>query len=89
MPTREELEEEHRLERAADELLHQDARERGYIAPSGRGFTKYARDLGITPRDTLARIYAHESVGWSEDELSDLTVETGTHGHRRRQSSTE
>jgi hypothetical protein len=81
-------EDERLLERAADALLHADAVERGFIMPSGRGFTRYAKDLGITPRDTLARIYLHESVGWSEDELSDLAVETTTHA-RRRKASTE
>jgi hypothetical protein len=49
-----------RLEAEADSLLRQDAEEQGFIKDNGRGFSAYARSVGITTKKTLETTYKHE-----------------------------
>ena len=72
------------LERAADALLLEDARRLGFIRPSGRGYTKYARSIGIVTRDVQARTYLHEKVGFDDRRLDELAHESPTKAHQRR-----
>ncbi len=56
----------------ADELLRQDARERGFINGKGRGYAAYARSIGITTKKILETIYKHEKVGFTEEQMAAL-----------------
>ena len=80
-------EESARLEREADLILKQDARDQGFIAPSGRGYTKYAREMGITTADTLDRTYKHEAVGFSEEQIDHIANESETSAIKRRRQA--
>lgn len=51
-----------RLEAEADALLKQDAKASGFIKDNGRGFSAYARSIGITTRKTLETTYKHEAA---------------------------
>ena len=51
-----------RLEAEADRLLKQDAKDSGFIKPNGRGFSAYARSIGITTKKTLETTYKHEAA---------------------------
>lgn len=51
-----------RLEAEADRLLKADAKERGFIRENGRGFSAYARSIGITTRKILETTYKHEAA---------------------------
>lgn len=50
------------LEAEADKLLKQDARDQGFIKENGRGFSAYARAVGITTKKTLETTYKHEAA---------------------------
>lgn len=76
--------ESRRLEALADDILKKDAKRRGFVAPTGRGYTKYERDAGITSESGLRRVYEHEAVGFSEEELDHLAHESETDAVRRR-----
>jgi hypothetical protein len=65
--------EQRRLEAEADALLKEDARRRGFIRPNGRGFSDYAREIGITTKKTLETTYKHEKVGFTEQQLESLS----------------
>lgn len=49
-----------RLEAQADALLKQDAKDNGFIKDNGRGFSAYARSIGITTKKILETTYKHE-----------------------------
>jgi hypothetical protein len=51
-----------RLEAEADALLKQDAKDRGFIKDNGRGFSAYARSIGIVTKKTLETTYKHEQA---------------------------
>lgn len=76
-----------RLEREADAILRQDAKDQGFIAKSGRGYTKYARAVGITTADTLDRTYKHEAVGFTEEQVDHLANESETSAIKRRRQA--
>lgn len=52
------------LEKQAEDLLKQDARDQGFIRSNGRGYSEYARSIGATTKKTLETTYKHETVGW-------------------------
>lgn len=52
------------LEKQAEELLKQDARDTGFIRANGRGFSEYMRTGGMTTKKILETVYKHEVVGW-------------------------
>lgn len=56
----------------ADELLKKDAERQGFIRPNGRGFSDYARSIGITTKKILETTYRHEARGFTEDQLGNL-----------------
>lgn len=66
-----------RLEAEADALLKKDARAKGFIKPNGRGFTAYARSIGITTKKILETTYKHEAVGFSDEQLGTLAAGSG------------
>ena len=51
-----------RLEAEADALLKQDAKASGFIKDNGRGFSAYARSIGIVTKKTLETTYKHEAA---------------------------
>lgn len=63
--------ESQRLEKQAEELLKQDARERGFIRENGRGFSDYARASGITTKKTLETTYKHEVLIYDQPTLGE------------------
>jgi hypothetical protein len=81
--------ESRRLETLADDILKKDARRRGFVAPTGRGFTKYERAIGVTSESGLRRTYQHEAVGFTEEELDHLATETETDAIRRRREAAD
>ena len=52
--------ESRRLEGQADALLKGDAKANGFIKDNGRGFSAYARSIGITTKKILETTYKHE-----------------------------
>lgn len=72
--------ESQRLEAEADRILKEDARRQGKIKPNGRGFSDYAREIGITTKKTLETTYAHEKVGFTEEQLGQLAHPAGLDG---------
>lgn len=66
------LAEQRRLEAEADALLKKDAEAQGFIRPNGRGFSEYARSIGITTKKTLETTYKHEAAGFTEEQLESL-----------------
>jgi len=59
------------------------------VAPTGRGYTKYERAVGITSDSGLRRTYQHEAVGFSEEELDHLANETQTDAIKRRRAAAD
>lgn len=80
--------EQRRLEDEADALLKQDAQRRGFIRPNGRGFSEYARSIGITPKKILETTYKHEAVGFTEQQLESLSENDHTIRHTNRTKRT-
>lgn len=66
--------ESQRLEAEAEALLKKDARDRGFIRSNGRGFSEYARTVGITTKKILETTYKHEKVGFNEQQLEALAA---------------
>ena len=58
--------ESRRLEAEADALLKGDAQANGFIKDNGRGFSAYARSIGITTKKTLETTSKHEKTGFEE-----------------------
>lgn len=71
-PTKSEI---RQLEAEADKLLQQDAKEKGFIQENGRGYTAYAKSIGITTKKILETTYKHEAAIGVLYPSSSFTVE--------------
>lgn len=77
------------LEKAADELLRQDARDRGYIkGKSLRGYGDYARKHGIMTSKQKSTVEKTEKTGFSEPQIESI-MHNGVDADTRRKYAAE
>jgi hypothetical protein len=71
------------LEKMADDILREDARQRGYLkGQSLRGYGDYASEYGILTSKRQSEIEKTEKIGFSEEQLESIL-----HGGVDRQTS--
>lgn len=77
------------LEKAADELLREDARKRGYIkGKSLRGYGDYARAHGIMTSKQKSTVEKTEKTGFNENQIESI-MHNGVDADTRRKYAAE
>ena len=81
-----------RLEAEADALLKGDAKANGFIKDNGRGFSAYARSIGITTKKILETTYKHEiavTLLFPEGMDGDVSLEEALEIRRRMDNTAQ